>query len=413
MIRSVLIGVFVGLVAFVAPSQVVIGDLGVTVFIFSGPQAITILHANGTSNVYPVAGVSGLVHAITYDPTPPGSFVIGGVGFLGRVSVSGGSASYLPISTSVGTVSQASLDGGQIIVFDSGLAQVLSVEANTGAITPVTSGTQPWGATLYAGCRDPGTGDLYVGGENAIWRIPAGTSTPIPFASGWAPGSSAVTGLAIDPFSLEVVATLLTVNRVVRVSPAGVLSDLCPPFSVPGPNAVGIDSAGDFVVAGSFGQTYRVPHGGGPPVLIGTAGAPTGAATGAATGVSAVVPAFEAAAGPLGAGGLTVSLAGVPPGTLEGFTVPSFDVALQVGGGPVFGLSPDAASFDLVSLFPAPSPGNVIHWSWPVAFPNYPAAQFAAPPGTLPSGVTLDILVVALNAGFQFTAAPVVRLTVN
>jgi hypothetical protein len=401
---------FVFFIALHAPAQLAVGDLGITGFVFTPPQQFTVLHANGTSTVYPLAGLTPLMHAILYDPSQPGTFLVGGVGFLGRVTVSGATASYVPITGSVSTVSQMSFDGPDLVVFDSGTpGQVIKVNPVTGAITPVTTGTPPWGSDLNSGCRDPNTGDLYVGGNNAIWRIPAGTSTPVPFASGWTAGSSSVTGLAIDPVSLQVVATLLTVNRFVRIDAGGNLTNISPVGAVPGPNAVDVDENGNFVVAGSFGQTYRVPNAGGAPVLIGTASG----FVGAATGVSTVIDAFAVTALPVGAGGLSISVAGIPPGTVEGFTVPSFDVALPVGQGPILGLSPDAFSIALVTAFPAASPGNVVHWSWPVSFPLYPAASFVAPPGTLASGTTLDVLVVAFNAGFVLTPAPVVRVTMN
>ena len=157
-----------------------------------------------------------------------------------------------------------------------------------------------------------------------------------------------MSGLAIDPFSLQVVATLLQVNRFVRIDSLGTLTNISPSGSMPGPNAVAIDQNGDFVVAASFGNTYRVANAGGSPVLIGT---PSGI-LGAATWLSAKIEPFQLTAAGPGGGAVALALGGVPPGTIEGFTVASFDTSLPVGAGPIFGFNPDALSFSLVLGLP-------------------------------------------------------------
>ena len=315
-------------------AQLAVGDLGVTGF---SSSQFWVLHANGSSDVVPVT-FPGTTHAMLYDPSQPNSFLVGGTGFLGRVLVTGATtATYLPITTSVGLVSQISFDGPWLVMCDSGNNQILRVDPVAGGIVPITSGAQPWGTDLNCGLIDPNTGDIYTGGLNAIWRIPNGSSTPVAFASGWGP-SSYVSGLAIDPFSLQVVATLLQVNRFVRIDSLGTLTNISPSGSMPGPNAVAIDQNGDFVVAASFGNTYRVPNAGGSPVLIGT---PSGI-VGAATWLSAKIEPFQLTAAGPGGGAVALALGGVPPGTLEGFTVASFDTSLPVGAGPIFGFNPDA-----------------------------------------------------------------------
>jgi len=305
-------------------------------------------------------------------------------------------------------VSQISFDGPWLVVCDSGSDQMLRVDPISGGILPITSGAQPWGVDLNCGVIDPNTGDIYAGGLNAIWRIPNGSSTPVAFASGWGV-SSYVSGLAIDPFSVQVVATLLQVNRFVRIDSLGTLTNISPSGSMPGPNAVAIDQNGDFVVAASFGNTYRVPHAGGSPVLIGT---PSGI-LGAATWLSAKIEPFQLTATGPGGGAVALALGGVPPGTIEGFTVASFDTSLPLGAGPIFGFNPDALSFALVLAFPTASPGNPVHWSWPVSPPNYPAVPFVAPPGTVPVNSLIDFIAVGVNAGGYLRPTPVVRLMVN
>jgi hypothetical protein len=391
-----------------APAQLAVGDMGVTGFLSS---QFTVMHATGTSVAIGTGSFGGTSHAILWDDAQPNTFLVGGVGFLGRITMTGPtSATYAPITSSVGIVAQMSFDQSRLIVVcDSGANQFVLVDPVSGAVTPITAGAQPWGADLNAGCVDRDTGDIFAGGNNAIWRIPAGTSTASPYASGWTAGSSYVSGIVIDPSTLLPVATLLTVNRVARIAATGVLTNLCPPGSVPGPNALDVDANGDFVVAATLGQIHRVPNGGGTPVLIGTA---TGI-TGAGTGIAAVARPFMLTAQPLGLGGFSIGLDGIPPGTVEGLTVPSFDVGMPVGSGPVFGLSPDAVSLALVLAAPVAGPGNIVHWSWPVPFPTYPAAPIVAPAGTLPPGLTVDLLAVAVNSGFFLRPAPVVRLTIN
>jgi hypothetical protein len=398
---------FVLLIGAITPAQLVIGDLGVCGFT-SGNTQFTVLHADGTSSVYGSLAFGATTHAILYDPSQPNTFLVGGTGFLGRIAVTGATtATYTPITTGIGTVTQMAFDGAQLVIGDSGIDQVVRVDPSNGAITPVTSGGQPWGAELNASCFDPNTGDIYVGGLNAIWRIPSGTSTPVAFASGWG-ASSYVSGLAIDPVSLQVVATLLQVNRFVRISPGGTLTNITP-SGPSGCNAVDIDQNGDFIVAAAFGNTYRVPNAGGTAVLIGVASGMIGAAT----GVSTVIDEFRLNAASSGGGDVGLLLAGIPPGTLEGFTVASFDVSLPVGAGPIFGFNPDALSFALVAGSPTASPGNPVHWTWPVSIPFYPAVPFLTGPGILPPGIQIDLIAVAINSGAFLRPTPVVRLTIN
>ena len=359
-------------------------------------------------DVVPVA-FPGTTHAMLYDPSQPNSFLVGGIGFLGRVLVTGPATattfrSRLPSASSRRFPSTAAW----LVVCDSGSDQMLRVDPISGGILPITSGAEPWGVDLNCGLIDPNTGDIYAGGLNAIWRIPNGSSTPVAFASGWGV-SSYVSGLAIDPFSVQVVATLLQVNRFVRIDSLGTLTNISPSGSMPGPNAVSIDQTGDFVVAASFGNTYRVPHAGGSPVLIGT---PTGI-LGAATWLSAKIEPFQLTATGPGGGAVALALGGVPPGPRRLHRLASFDTSLPLGAGPIFGFNPDALSFSLILAFPTASPGNPVHWSWPVSPPNYPAVPFVAPPGTVPVNSLIDFIAVGVNAGGYLRPTPVVRLMVK
>jgi hypothetical protein len=101
--------------------------------------------------------------------------------------------------------------------------------------------------------------------------LPAGSPTAVPVVGGL---GGFVSGIVFDPVTGDVVATVLTVNRVVRVDGAGNVTDVAPPGSVPGPNALDVDRNGDFVTGGGTGQVYRVPRAGGAPVLLGNHSGP-------------------------------------------------------------------------------------------------------------------------------------------
>jgi hypothetical protein len=89
---------------------------------------------------------------------------------------------------------------------------------------------------------------------------------------------------------------------------------------------------------------------------------------------------------------------GAVPGSTEGFTFASFATPTPLGAGWVFGLTPDALLFSIVSI-PA-AVGNPLHY---VVSPGaYPDVPFAIGPGGLTSliGVTVDFVQVSLAPGF-------------
>ncbi len=347
----------------------------------------------------------GTAQSILWDPFHPGSAIVGGFGFVGRVTINGPTAVYAPLTTGISTAAQMSFDtNGSIIVFDAGVDQVRRVDPVSGVVTNITSGGQPWGTSLNAGAVDPITGDIYVGGNNNIYRIPAGTSSAVAFASAWAAGTSFVGWIGFDPLTHEVVAGLLSVNRIVRISAFGVLTDIVPPGTIVGPNGIEADANGDFIVAG--GSTVsRIPNLGGVPTVLGTVTGPTSTLI---TGLSVVNDAFRLFVNPAG-GGAEISMTSVPAATSEGYTLASFDTSSPVGSGPVLGFTPDALTFALLTAFPVAVPGDLIHWHWPVSAPLYPAASFALPPGTL-TGITLDMIGISLDPSFTIRATPSVRV---
>jgi hypothetical protein len=251
-----------------AIAQVAVGDIAITGF---SSTAFGILGAGGGVTGYTTPGFqgTGLSQTILWDRQTPNSFLVGGSGFVGRATITGpGSVSYGLVTANVGTVVQMSWDDAGFIVFvDSTTLQVRRLDPQTGAVADLTTGPQPWGSTLSAGAFDPATGDVVVGSSGDIFRLLAGGTTVLPITSGL---GGSVSGITFDPVTGEVIATVLTVNRVIRIDASGNVSDIAPPFAVPGPNALDVDQNGDFITGGGVGQIYRVPRDGGAPVQIGS-----------------------------------------------------------------------------------------------------------------------------------------------
>lgn len=265
-----------------AAAQTAVGDIAITGF---SSNVFGIFGGAGPVTGYTTGGFlgSGTSQTIVWDDANPTSFLLGGFGFIGRATILGpGSVSYTLLTTNVGIVSQLSFDAQRQIVFaDSGIAQIRRLDPQTGTVVDVTTGSQPWGFDLNAGALDPLTGDYIAGGNGDLWRLPAGSSTAnaTPLATNL---GGYVTGVAFDPVTGDVLATVLTANRVVRVDGTGAISDVAPPGSVPGPNALDIDENGDLVTGGGTGQVYRVPRSGGSPTFLVNNTSPFGAVNGVA-----------------------------------------------------------------------------------------------------------------------------------
>jgi len=255
-------------------AQVAVGDIAMTGF---SSTAFGVLSAGPTVTGYTTPGFlgTGASQAILWDRAQPNTFVIGGFGFIGRATITGpGAVTYALITANIGIVSQMSWDdSGGIVVIDSGTNQVRRLDPVSGSVVDLSSGTQPWGLDLSSGARDPVTGDVVVGGSGAIYRLANGGSTGTLVVGGL---GGYVTGIAFDPVTGEIIATVLTANRLVRVSSAAVVTDVAPPFSLPGPNALAVDQNGDFIAGGGVGQVYRVPRAGGSPTFLANNTSPNG-----------------------------------------------------------------------------------------------------------------------------------------
>lgn len=99
-----------------------------------------------------------------------------------------------------------------------------------------------------------------------------------------------------------------------------------------------------------------------------------------------------------GTGSAQVIVANVPPGTLEGWTFFSTTTTTPVGGGAIFGITPDAATFAIFTLAPVAQPGNVLHWT-PPAPGLFPAIPFTLPAGAMTpfAGQVWDFLAIAIG----------------
>lgn len=302
-------GLFVFLLPAALVAQVTVGDIAVTGF---SANAFGVIAAGPTVTGYATSGFlgtgTGTSQAILWDPAHPQQFLVGGFGFVGRATITGtGAATYQLITNNVGIVSQMSwADGGQVILVDSGTNQVRLLDPAAGSVVDFSAGAQPWGSDASSGAVDPRTGDVVVGGNGAIYRLVAGSAVATPVVSGL---GGYVTAIQFDPANGDIVATVLTANRLLRVDGSGVVTDVAPPYSIPGPNALDVDAYGDFVTGGGTGQVYRVPRAGGSPVFLANNTSPASAVNGLAVvgGGGFGIPFGQACSGVAGPAALTAT----------------------------------------------------------------------------------------------------------
>ena len=260
----------------VAAAQVQPGDIGITGFssttfgIAAPPPNVNYYNAGGF-------GGTGTSQAILHDPAIPIDFIVGGFGFIGRATITGpGTFFYTPIVTNpaIGTAAQLSWDGsGNLIVADAGADQVRLVTP-AGTVIDLSTGTQPWGTTVNAGAYEPATGDVIVGASNALYRLPAGSSTGVLVAASL---GGFVSGVQFDPCNGDILATVLTSNRLVRVDAAGTVTDEIAPGTVASPNSLDLAENGDYIIGAAGGSVFRVPPGGSATLVAQVTGIGTSA----------------------------------------------------------------------------------------------------------------------------------------
>jgi hypothetical protein len=256
------------LFAATAAAQLQPGDIAITGF---SSSSFGVLRSGTTTQHTAAAGFGGSTLCVLWDVTQANDVLLGGFGFVGRATVTGpGAVTFTSLTTNVGVVVQMSQDEAfGVVLIDAGPCQVRRLDPVSGAVTDLSFGPQPWGLDANAGAFDPATGDVVVGGNGELYRLVRGTVTAVPIAVGL---GGYVSGVTFDPVTGDVIASVLTSNRIVRVDGTGAVTDVTPPFAVPGPNAITVDANGDFVTGGGVGQVYRVPRTGGAPVSIGALG---------------------------------------------------------------------------------------------------------------------------------------------
>jgi hypothetical protein len=391
------LSIALALIPGLASAQVAVGDIAVTGL---SDQQFSILDpVSGNSIPYPLSnligpGISDWTQCIRWDAENPNDFYVGGNGFIGRITITGiGTSNYQLITNQVGIVSEVSIDDdGSLVCVDSTSDQVIRVDPSNGAITPITSGPQPWGSEANCGVLDPTTGDIWVGTNKQLYRIVGGVGTPVLYSSGWSTGGSAYcSGVAVDGVTGEVYITVLTAELVARVEPNGSLTNLAPPHSVKQPNGLAFDQNGDLVVCGGanlLNTVDRVPRTGGTPT-------PLGQISGQfflASGITVVLSTCPGEAtvygqGCAGSGGFTPSL------TFTGCPAPgeavSIDIANGLGGAPsvlFFGLGASAIPMGggcTLNTFPLLAPT--------ISFPLFGAGAgngVMSLPGVMPAGTS-------------------------
>lgn len=241
-------------------AQVLPGDLAMTTFSTDAFGIATTPIA--TNYVTPGFGGSGAAtsQAILHDPAAPNDFLIGGIGFVGRATVTGlGAVSYNLLSTAVGSASQMSWDGGGNVIIADSITDQVRLMTPGGVLIDLSTGSQPWGTTLNAGAYEPATGDVIVGNDGGLYRLANGSTTGTTIATGL---GGFVTAVQLDRCSGDILALVLTSNRLVRVDAAGTVTDAIPPSTVPGGNALQVDENGNYLIGASFGEVYRVTYDG-------------------------------------------------------------------------------------------------------------------------------------------------------
>jgi hypothetical protein len=112
-----------------------------------------------------------------------------------------------------------------------------------------------------------------------------------------------------------------------------------------------------------------------------------------------------------GVGDATLSIGSLSPTGGESWLLVSTNLATPVGMGPIIGLTPDAATFNVFSL--PYFPGHVFHFNGQDAG-MWPQLPFSVPPGSVNNlaGLTVDVAFVMLTLGGAYDSrSNVVRYT--
>ena len=395
-------------------AQLVPGDIGVTGFSFT---KFSVIDAGGVT-AYSVGSFGGgQTQAILWDDQNPDDFIIGGVGFIGRATITGpGTATYTLLTTAIGQATQLSWGPNhEIVTPDQVTDQILAWDETSSSVVPITSGNQPWGYTVNAGTYDPNTGKYYVGNDGSVYNYMPG-APPALFATGWTTGTSFVSGIVIEPGSGDIIVTADTspsspISHVLRISPAGVISpnDVVPPGSISRPNSIALDTInGNFIIGADGGSVYSVPFGSAlaTPTLVVTVTSQGSSVSGVSVVGPSAPPSFSISVTADPTGAALFDLSNIPAGTSDGWTFISGDTTVPPGMGWAFGITPDPLTYLILNIALVPQPGNLFHWLYGITG-VYPDVPFAFPPGTLTplSGQPFDFVALALDPSFAIIGA--------
>ena len=184
----------------------------------------------------------------------------------------------------------------------------------------------------------------------------------------------------------------------------------------------GVDDIGFFVTLSGATGTSSFHRSGTEPFRVYSSGvyqSPTSSGSGA-SGLKTRLTCVPGGGGPFtltanntpSTGDLQLALTNIPGTTIEGWTLFSTNVSGPVGLGPWGGLYPDNTTILVVTLFPFPSPGDPVHWTWPVTSPLYPADNANFPPSSFPAflyGTSWDFMAIATD-GSPFSLSNVERV---
>ena len=104
-----------------------------------------------------------------------------------------------------------------------------------------------------------------------------------------------------------------------------------------------------------------------------------------------------------GIGDLMATASCLPPGIHEGFTLLSLNTSGPVGQGSLFGIYPDALTYQGVAT--PPDPTNPLHFIAPINPAGFPLAPISLPPGYFSSlsGQSMDAQIVLLDSTFTIS----------
>lgn len=291
---------------------------------------------------------------------------------------------------------------GMLWIGDEG-EYVYELDPVTGTPTGVSWSTTPAITDVSGVAVDPNTGNIYVSQDSGTRMVvefdPTGgvVNTIVLTAA----GSTDPDGLAYDAATNTFFLGEDTTDTILQVDTTGALVNS---WSLAGlgisPEGLGVDSLNGQLYIGD-GFVTRMVY-----VVDGIL----------TPGLGPCIPnptPFAIAVTTTGAGDATLDIRNIPSGAVEGYTLISLDVTAPVNGGPIFGFSPDSLTFLILATEPVATPGSILHWTWPVAPPLFPAVPFSTGPGALSSfaGQTWDFIALAVTPSGLIPTFNVSRVT--